>query len=94
MGPVVGALWVVGLPAFWPDNELIPLFTSSIGLLILLLYFPGGLIQITYSARDALLRWAESRLPEAPFQDLHRRHQPLPSVVPGTDLSTTALPWL
>ena len=66
MGPVVGALWVVGLPAFWPNNELIPLFTSSIGLLILLLYFPGGLIQITYSARDSLLRWAESRLPEAP----------------------------
>ena len=66
MGPVVGALWVVGLPAFWPDNELVPLFTSSIGLLILLLYFPGGLIQITYSARDSLLRWAESRLPDAP----------------------------
>ncbi len=66
MGPVVGALWVVGLPAFWPDNDLVPLFTSSIGLLILLLYFPGGLIQITYSARDALLRWAESRLPDAP----------------------------
>ncbi len=66
MGPVVGALWVVGLPAFWPDNELVPLFTSSIGLLILLLYFPGGLIQITYSAREALLRWAESRLPDAP----------------------------
>jgi ABC-type branched-subunit amino acid transport system ATPase component/ABC-type branched-subunit amino acid transport system permease subunit len=66
MGPVVGAFWVVGLPAFWPNNELIPLFTSSIGLLILLLYFPGGLIQISYSARDSLLRWAESRLPEAP----------------------------
>ncbi|MEE2630482.1 MAG: branched-chain amino acid ABC transporter permease/ATP-binding protein [Actinomycetota bacterium] len=66
MGPVVGALWVVGLPAFWPDNDLVPLFTSSIGLLILLLYFPGGLIQITYSARDSLLRWAESRLPDAP----------------------------
>ena len=66
MGPVVGALWVIGLPAFWPHNELVPLFTSSIGLLILLLYFPGGLIQITYSARDALLRWAESRLPDAP----------------------------
>ena len=65
MGPVVGALWVVGLPAFWPDNELVPLFTSSIGLLILLLYFPGGLIQIAYSARDAVLRWAESRLPDA-----------------------------
>ena len=62
MGPVIGALWVVGLPAFWPENDLVPLFTSSIGLLILLLYFPGGLIQIAYSARDALLRVADSRL--------------------------------
>ncbi|MBH99235.1 MAG: ABC transporter [Acidimicrobiaceae bacterium] len=62
MGPVIGALWVVGLPAFWPDNELVPLFTSSIGLLVLLLYFPGGLIQIAYSARDALLRIANARL--------------------------------
>ena len=65
MGPVIGALWVVGLPAFWPDNELVPLFTSSIGLLILLLYFPGGLIQIAYGVRDAVLRKAEARLGEA-----------------------------
>ena len=36
-GAVVGALWVAGLPAFWPDNDLVPLFTSSIGLLIILL---------------------------------------------------------
>jgi len=62
MGPVIGALWVVGLPAFWPENDLVPLFTSSIGLLILLLYFPGGLIQIAYSTRDALLRIADARL--------------------------------
>ncbi len=33
--------WVIGLPAFWPSNELVPLFTSSIGLLIILLYIPG-----------------------------------------------------
>ena len=70
MGPVLGALWVVGLPAFWPGNDLVPLFTSSIGLLILLLYFPGGLIQIAYSARDALLAWVEGRLPEAPVKTL------------------------
>ena len=70
MGPVLGALWVVGLPAFWPGNDLVPLFTSSIGLLILLLYFPGGLIQIAYSARDALLAWVERRLPEAPVKTL------------------------
>ena len=36
-GAVIGALWVVGLPAFWPDNEIVPLLTSSIGLLIILL---------------------------------------------------------
>jgi ABC-type branched-subunit amino acid transport system permease subunit len=54
-GAVLGAVWVVGLPAFWPDNEIIPLFTSSIGLLLVLMYFPGGLAQIAYAARDALL---------------------------------------
>ena len=39
-GAVVGALWVIGLPAFWPDNDLVPLFTSSIGLLLILLIMP------------------------------------------------------
>lgn len=65
MGPVIGAMWVVGLPAFWPDNDLVPLFTSSVGLLILLLYFPGGLIQIAYGARNAVLRIAETRLEQS-----------------------------
>ncbi len=65
MGAVLGALWVVGLPAFFPDNNLVPLFTSSIGLLVLLLYFPGGFIQIAYTIRDALFGWAAGRV-EAP----------------------------
>ena len=60
MGAVLGALWVVGLPAFFPDNDLVPLLTSSLGLLVLLLYFPGGFMQIAYAARDALLAWAAS----------------------------------
>ena len=50
-GAVTGALWVVGLPAFWPNNETVLLLTSSIGLLIVLLYFPGGFTQIGYSLR-------------------------------------------
>ncbi len=62
-GAVVGALWVIGLPAFWPNNNLVPLFTSSIGLLLILLYIPGGFVQIGYYARDSLLRWVEKRLP-------------------------------
>ena len=63
-GAVTGALWVVGLPAFWPNNQTVLLLTSSIGLLIVLLYFPGGFTQIGYSLRGSLLNWLEKRLPE------------------------------
>ncbi|MCK9899633.1 ABC transporter [Parafrankia colletiae] len=65
-GPVLGSLWVIGLPSIFPDNEIVPLLTSSLGLLVLLLYFPGGLVQIGYSARDALLHLADRRLGPAP----------------------------
>lgn len=61
-GAVVGALWIVGLPAFFPGNELVPLFTSSLGLLIIVLYFPGGLIQIGQAVQAATLRFADRRL--------------------------------
>ena len=64
-GPLVGALWVVGLPAFFPGNTLVPLFTSSVGLLIILMYFPGGFAQIGYAARKVLYDWAVRRLPPA-----------------------------
>ena len=65
-GPILGALWVVGLPAFFPGNDVVPLLTSSVGLLILLLYFPGGLVQIVYAARDTFLAWMDGRMEPAP----------------------------
>ncbi len=61
-GPILGALWVIGLPALWPDNTVVPLLTSSVGLLLLLMYIPGGLVQIALLARDSLLRWTDKRL--------------------------------
>ena len=61
MGAVLGAIWVVGMPALFPDNDLVPLLTSSIGLLVLLLYFPGGFVQIAHAARDGFLGWASAR---------------------------------
>ncbi len=70
-GAVTGALWVVGLPSFWPTNTEIPLLTSSIGLLVILLYIPGGFTQIAFWARGELLRWLEKRLPEAPTKTLN-----------------------
>ncbi|HXY92904.1 MAG TPA: ATP-binding cassette domain-containing protein, partial [Acidimicrobiia bacterium] len=68
MGAVIGALWVIGMPAFFPDNQLVPLLTSSLGLLVLLLYFPGGFVQIAYSARDGLLAWASSKRAPVPTE--------------------------
>jgi ABC-type branched-subunit amino acid transport system ATPase component/ABC-type branched-subunit amino acid transport system permease subunit len=70
-GPVLGAVWVIGLPTFFPGNTLVPLLTSSVGLLVLLLYFPGGLVQLGFSARDALLTWAERRVGPAPAKHHH-----------------------
>jgi ABC-type branched-subunit amino acid transport system ATPase component len=64
-GAVIGAVWVIGLPAFFPNNNLVALLSSSIGLLVVLMYFPGGLAQIGTSVRGALVTLAERRI-EAP----------------------------
>ncbi len=61
-GAVIGAVWVIGLPAFFPNNNLVALLTSSVGLLVVLLYFPGGLAQIGTSIRSALVTMAERRI--------------------------------
>jgi len=62
-GAVLGAFWVVGLPVLFDDSIEIGLLTSGAGLLILLLYFPGGLVQVVYSLRDALFSIAARRAP-------------------------------
>ncbi len=84
VGPVLGALWIVGLPTFFPDNDLVPLLTSSLGLLIVLLYLPGGLMQVVWWGRDAILdRAAGGRepLPAEPRRDVavpRRAQRPAP----------------
>ena len=60
-GAIIGAVWIVGIPAIDPSNQVLTLLASSLGLLILLLYFPRGLNQITYDIRDAILGWADRR---------------------------------
>ena len=62
-GALWGSLWVVGLPAFFPNNQLVPLLASSIGLLVMLLYFPAGFAQIGVGFRDAVITWVERRHP-------------------------------
>jgi ABC-type branched-subunit amino acid transport system ATPase component/ABC-type branched-subunit amino acid transport system permease subunit len=63
-GAVLGSVLIVGLPAFFSDSPEVGLLTSGIGLLVLLLYFPGGLVQVLYAGRDAVFRVLAARLPE------------------------------
>lgn len=71
VGPVIGALWVIGLPAFVPGNRIVLLLTSGVGLLILLLYFPAGLIQVAFRARDRLMAWLQTRHPAPATKQVH-----------------------
>ena len=80
-GAVLGAFFVVGLPKLFDDSVEIGLLTSGAGLLILLLYFPGGLVQVFYSMRDAIFAWVARRLPAEPERAEARA--PIPAVAVG-----------
>jgi len=54
-GAVLGAVYVVGLPAALGATPAVKLATSGIGLLVLLLFKPGGFAQVVFRARDLLL---------------------------------------
>jgi len=63
---VIGAIWVIGIPALAPNNQVLGLLASSLGLLAILLYFPRGLNQVSYDVRDAFLAWADRRFGKDP----------------------------
>ena len=54
-GAVLGAVYVVGLPAMLGPTPAVQLATSGVGLLVLLLFKPGGFAQIVFRARDLFL---------------------------------------
>src|SRR5439155_29984 len=54
-GALLGAVYLLGLPALIRDSPAVRLLTSGIGLLVLLMYVP-------HSARDAALRALDGRL--------------------------------
>jgi ABC-type branched-subunit amino acid transport system ATPase component/ABC-type branched-subunit amino acid transport system permease subunit len=58
-GTIIGALYVVGLPALFGHNATLGFATSGVGLLVLLMYLPGGLASLVYRTRDLLLSVAD-----------------------------------
>jgi ABC-type branched-subunit amino acid transport system ATPase component len=69
-GPLLGALYVIGLPALIGDTTAVRLLTSGIGLLVLLLYVPGGLVQLVAMARDRLLGASDRLVAPVPRRTL------------------------
>jgi ABC-type branched-subunit amino acid transport system ATPase component/ABC-type branched-subunit amino acid transport system permease subunit len=63
-GAIIGTVYVIGLPALLGSSTEVVLLTSGVGLLVLLLYLPGGLISVVYSARDAAYAWLAGRIGE------------------------------
>jgi branched-chain amino acid transport system permease protein len=66
-GAVLGALYLVGLPAIFGTTATIQFITSGIGLLAFLLYLPGGLAELLSRFGDLVAlgwqRWAEGPAP-------------------------------
>jgi ABC-type branched-subunit amino acid transport system ATPase component/ABC-type branched-subunit amino acid transport system permease subunit len=67
-GAVLGTVVVIGIPTVFQSSPQLQLFASGVGMLILLLYCPGGLISIVHSGRDLLLSFIARRTEWKPAQ--------------------------
>jgi ABC-type branched-subunit amino acid transport system ATPase component/ABC-type branched-subunit amino acid transport system permease subunit len=59
-GPLLGVTFVKGIPTFFSLRTL-AIFTQRLGLLLLIMYFPGGLVQLIGPVRDRIVRWLGRR---------------------------------
>jgi ABC-type branched-subunit amino acid transport system ATPase component/ABC-type branched-subunit amino acid transport system permease subunit len=58
-GALAGAVYLIGVPALFGNTAVAVLLTSGLGILVLLLYLPGGLTSAARAASRALAaRWA------------------------------------
>lgn len=54
-GAILGAVFLFGLPVLLGSGDVVRLATSAIGVLIVLLFLPGGLIAVVHRGRDLLI---------------------------------------
>ena len=59
-GPLLGALFVIGVPAFLPLDSA-GLATTSLGLLVIIMYLPGGIAQLVEPLRNRVIRFLGRR---------------------------------
>ncbi|MGO8870831.1 MAG: ABC transporter permease [Acidimicrobiales bacterium] len=53
-GAVLGAIYLVGLPALFGTTSTIQFLTSGLGLLVFILYLPGGLAELLHRLGDVV----------------------------------------
>jgi ABC-type branched-subunit amino acid transport system permease subunit len=64
-GAILGALYLEGLPAIFGANQTIQFITSGLGLILFILYLPGGLAELLHRSGDLVamgIRGAQERL--------------------------------
>ena len=62
-GGVAGAVYLISFQRFpmFQSIELFELLATGVGLMVLLMFFPGGLSELGFRARDNFLRWVAAR---------------------------------
>lgn len=65
-GGVLGTIFLVGIPTVFESSAQVRLFSSGLGMLVVLMYFPGGLISLLHNARDTMLTWAANKTDWSP----------------------------
>ncbi len=60
-GGILGGVLLIGVPTVFDSSSQVRLFASGLGMLVVLMYFPGGLISLVHNARDTLMAWLAER---------------------------------
>jgi len=86
-GALLGALYLVGLPAIFGTTSTIQILTSGLGLMAFILYLPGGMAELLHRTGDlatsGLVRLRDRR---------HDRRTGAPEASPDEDAWAEAVP--
>jgi ABC-type branched-subunit amino acid transport system ATPase component/ABC-type branched-subunit amino acid transport system permease subunit len=91
-GAVLGALFVVGIPVLFSNNSNVALLTGGVGILAVLLFFPGGLAEIVTGLRDRLVSRVLARRETDAQEAEEVAPPPAPTVLRPRQISVPSVP--
>jgi branched-chain amino acid transport system permease protein len=54
-GSIIGAVFLFGMPIVFGSSDVVRLATSAVGVLVVILFLPGGLVSLLHRGRDAII---------------------------------------